>query len=106
MLYLSLAADLEDSPVGDDGWLDRAAEVCGAATPSAADEVRSSLAALLDDHELSHAEVRRLKALAAGVPADAEPLAGVAPDDEAARCAGVVAVLRAVNHHRDLIAQT
>lgn len=91
MLYLSLSADLEGSAPDDHGWLDRAAEVC------------ACVAALLDDRELSHAETRRARALAAGVHADAEPLTGVPDDDAEARCAALVAVLRALHHHLELV---
>lgn len=104
MLYLSLTADLEASPVGDLGWLDRATDVCEAAAPPADDEVRAALASLLADHQLSHTEVRRVRALAPGVPRDVEPLAAVATADEEVRCTAVMAVLGAVGHHRGLVA--
>jgi hypothetical protein len=103
MLYESFTSDVEDSPVDDLGWLDRMAEVCAAAAPPADDEVRACLATLLYEYELPHAVARRVRTLTAGVSGDAEPLAAVGGDEEA-RCAAVVAVLRAIGHHGELVA--
>jgi hypothetical protein len=93
LLFTAIADELESSPDGDSGWLDRSAAALEAAGPVAAEEVRSCLRAFLDSvYTLSAAERKQLQALTGGVPLDPEPFSS-AGATTAARVDAVIDVL-------------
>jgi len=105
-LFMAISDDLEDSDEGDQRWLDRAETLLSSSGPAAESEIRSVLRSLVSDaYSLSPTETRRLKALTAGIPLNADPLAGT-PDDEQSRTEAIIEVLRALLEHRSMKALT
>jgi hypothetical protein len=105
-LFMTISDDLEASDPADQSWLDRAVALIGAFGPAADAEIRSCLRTFLSDmYTLSPTETRRLKALTAGVPFDADPFAGL-PADEGSHTRAIAEVLRAVTRHHELVASS
>jgi hypothetical protein len=93
LLFTANADELEASPEGDTGWLDRAVTAMEAAGPVAAEEVRFCLRVFLDSvYSLSPSEQRRVRQLTSGVPVDPEPFAS-AGGSTAVRADAVLDVL-------------
>ncbi|WP_432572171.1 hypothetical protein [Kineococcus sp. SYSU DK005] len=71
LLHDAVDAELESSAEDDDAWLAVAEQLLGTVDGAVADVLRSALVVAVEGHELSVAEVRRVRAVGGGVSPDA-----------------------------------